>query len=130
MSRSPSPSEHGGSPYSGPLPGSGRRTRHIRGLHEIVDLNGHDWILIFIFKTAFHFVHHVGFIPFYLFDNHMSFSQRASEVSEVNPHCGLDLSEQNPQDSPMSCVLCDFFYCQSATVSKMALSGLPCINKC
>lgn len=38
MSRSPSPSERGGSPYSGPLLDSGRRARHTRGLQEIMDL--------------------------------------------------------------------------------------------
>lgn len=53
MSRSPSPSERGGSPCSGPQPGSGKIPRHFGGLRELL-----DWMSVF--KRRFHFDHHVG----------------------------------------------------------------------
>lgn len=79
MSRSPSPSEHGGSPYSGPLPGSVRGMRHFRDLHEIMDLNRpiriFSYFFFFTFFTNISFGRHVSYFYsfFSLVDTHMNF---------------------------------------------------------
>jgi len=54
MFQYPSLFEHGGSPYSGPLPGSDKTTRNITGLHEIFCL------ILFLFSIVF--VCYVGFL--------------------------------------------------------------------